>query len=421
MRDESSPIFKELFANGNETVSVTPSAASSTATFGITGVPAVTAGMKNYAQHFHLGATITLDPDAGGNAVRQDQLFKALSSLRLSSPLLGDYYNHQHSRGSVLGLIVNPVSNGYWMNGPARIEVPANTDTDVTLELFWSANLANECFKKPKETAQWVGFFDGGQFEAIIGAESVYGGDYAGAVIKAPTTLRAAVEYIPSPDESIGVPIQWRERQITGGGNQPILKAIGGDTSLSNTAGGAGIFWMCWLSDAAGVGLDGPDGVDNIVSVELPWKGQLALRNTDFHWLAFRRAVGKRVGPVAGMGTTIVHDNGGWPSTIAAVHNGRPSANAQALFFPMIWPGKDFETSKAQRLTGDLPINFSFTTPVSGTHRFVTGELLEWQMDQVLRLRDAMGLTGWRPYRKGLGNDATEGDLRYTRWHFSPT
>ena len=157
MRDHTTPLFKELQASGNEAVSVVPSTSTSTATFQITGLPPVTGAMKNYAQAFTFGVTVTLDADAAGSAVSFDQLFKALASMRLSSPWFGDVYPHQHTRGVVAGLIINPIARGYQLTQPARAQIPTNTDADYTLELYYEAPLSFECLKKPHETAHGWG------------------------------------------------------------------------------------------------------------------------------------------------------------------------------------------------------------------------------------------------------------------------
>lgn len=416
MRDHTTPLFKELQASGNETVSITPSAATSTATFGITGLPPTTGPLKNYAQAFTLAVTLTLDPDAAGDAVNFDQLFKGLASARLTSPWLGDVYPHAHTRGAVLGLLINPLARGYQLTQPARIQVPTNTDTDVTLELYYELPLSFEFLKKPHETAQWTGFFDGGTLEGIIGAATVFDGDYAGSVIKAPVTVRAWCTYLPSPDDALGVPFQWREREIVGGGNAPVLKGIGQETSLTGIEQGAGLVGLFWLANM--LGLNGPDGVDNFTSLEIPWRGQLQLRNLDPYFLELRRAAKHRVAPVSGLGTTIIHEGGGWPNTMASAPNGRFGALATALFLPLIFPGQDFETSKAQRVAGDHQIIFGTTAAISAAHRFVSMEMLEYDANQIARLQTAMGAGHKRADRFGLAKGASATDLRYTRWQF---
>jgi hypothetical protein len=413
-------LFKEVNATGNQSVSLTPAAGIQTATWAVAGLPPLTAGMKNYVRNFWQTATITFDPDAAGNAVRMDQLWKGCAALRLHTEWLGEVQPFNMTRGAVVGNIISVIHNGYQITQPARIEIPASTDSDVTLVLYFPSPFECELFKKPQELAPWQGFFNGGTLEFQLAASNVFDGDYAGAVTKAPVTIQAFSEYFPSPDHALHVPFQWRERVITGGGSFILLKAVGQESQLVGVQQGAGLVCMFWMTDAPGVGLAGPEGVDAITSVEIPWRGQLLTQNIDGFWLCLRRAAQHRVGPVSGLGTTIIHDGAGWPTTMADTPNGRFSASANQMFLPIIAPGLDFETSKAQRVNGDLPITINFSGAVSGAHRVLTMELLEWNDDQRARLAAGMGCAGWEQRRKGLGPDADDNQLRYTRWHCIP-
>jgi hypothetical protein len=421
-RDHTTSIFKELTSVGSESVSITPGTSQQPAVFNISGLPNRTGDDRNYVQAFWGGVTTTLDPDAAGNAVNFDKLYKSVASWRLTSPLLGELYNHRHTRGAVVGHIIGPISEGYQYPQPARAQIPASTDTDVTIDLIYKLPMSFEVLKKPHETAQFSGFFDQGQMDCLVGAQDVLDGDYAGAVIKTPTTVRAYCEMLPSPDVALGVPFQWREREIPGGGTTPVLQGVGEETQLTGVQQGCGLVALLWLTDATGIGLAGADGVDNITQIEIPWRGQPLLRNMDPYFLAARRLAGNRVGPTSGLGTTIVPDSSGWPFTMATTVDNRPGANSQAMFLPLILPGRDFETSKAQRVRGNLPINFSFTASVTNPHRFVTWELLEYTEDQVGRLAVALGVdpARARAQRKALLDNPTELEkLRYTRIVFN--
>lgn len=423
MRDSTMSLFKEVNATGNQSVSLTPAASIQTATWAIAGLPPLTANMKNYVRNFWQSAEITFDPDAAGNAVRADQLWKGCAALRLHTEWLGEVYPFNMTRGSVMGNIISVLHNGYQITQPARIEIPASTDSDVTLVLYYPAPFECEVMKKPSETSPWQGYFNGGTLEFQLAASNVFDGDYAGAVTKAPVTIRAFAEYFPSPDHALHVPFQWRERVITGGGSFILLKSVGQESQLVGVQQGAGLVWMSWNTDAAGVGLDGPEGVDAITSIEIPWRGQLLTQNIDGFWLALRRLAQHRVGPVSGLGTTIIPDGAGWPTTMGATGaqtSGRPSENPNQLFVPIIAPGLDFETSKAQRVNGDLPITINFSGAVTGAHRIVTMELMEHDDNQRARLAAAQGCAGWAQIRKGLGNDGDDNQLRYTRWHCVP-
>lgn len=421
MRDHTSPILRELSAAGANSVSVTPGAAQQPATFNISGIPPVTGDMRNYAQAWWLHLTTTFDPDAAGNAVSADKLPKVLASARLFSPLLGEVFPATHSRGSVVTHIIDVIAGNYQYPQHARAQLPASTDSDVTLELYYMLPQSYECLIKPHETAQWVGFFDQGFLEATLDVSTALDGDYAGAVLKAPTSFRAWVEMLPSNDVAIGVPCQWRERVIAGGASQFILKGVGQETNWVGIEPGCGLAFLGWLTDATGIGLSGADGVDAISAVELPWRSQQNLQNLDGIFAAARRMIGQRAGQTAGTGSTIIHDGASWPNTMDSTPNGRFGAHAQAMVLPLVLPGREFETSKAQRVVGDLPVNFTFGSVPSGSSRFVSWELLEFSEDRINTLAAAMGvdLETMQRYRKAARkNGPAPSKLRYTRTVF---
>lgn len=418
MRDHTTSIRQEIKSSGSTSVALTPGASQQLANFGITGIPAVTDKKLNYALRFTGHCTTVFDPDAAGNAVNADKLAKVMASWRLRSPLMGEVFPQAHTRGSVLYHVIDVLANGYRYHQSARAQLPASTDSDVTLDIFYELPLSYEVLKKPHETAQWVGFFDGGELEGTLDISTILDGDYAGAVLKATTALRAWVDYVPMPDRSLGVPTQWVERVIAGGGSNPILTGMGQSSQLTGVRPGCGLGWLCWLTDATGIGLSGPDGVDNFTSVELPWRDQKNLLNLDGLFLELRKATGGRVGPIAGLGTTIAHDGSGWPYTMADTPSNRPAASSQSLFLPLVFPGKDFETSKLQRVTGNLQVNFGVTAAISSSHRFVSWEFMEFDDVQVDKMFRAMGVDpAFHNFgRKALlDNEPDPEKLRYTR------
>lgn len=423
MRDHTTPLFAELTSSGAESVSLTPGASQQTGTFGITGIDPVTGGKRNYAQGFWLHLTTVVDPDGAGNAVSHDKLGKVLASARLFSPLMGEVFPHKSTRGAVLYHIIQVLGLGYSYPQAARGQIPASTDSDVTIDLFYFLPLSYEVLKKPHETSQWVGLFDQGLLEGTLDVSTALDGDYAGAVIKATTALRAWVEYIPSPDDFLGCPVQWREREIAGGGSQPTLVGVGQETQLQGVRTGCGLMWLSMLTDATGIGMSGPDGTDNITQIELPWRSQKLLRNLDPYFLTLRRAAGRRVGPVAGQGTTIIHDGAGWPFTMSDTPNNRPAASSQSMFLAPVFPGRDAETSKFQRVNGNLRINLTVTAAITTSHRVVTCEFMEWEDTKRDQLFTAMGCPpdSFRYSRKALlDNSPDEEKLRYSRWIASP-
>ena len=418
MRDKSTSLYKELTAAGTESVSLTPGSSAATASFNISGIDPAVEDMLNYASAFWIHLQQTFDADAAGSAVDFDKLYKGLQSARLFSPWLGEVFPAKHTRGAVLGHLIQVVANGYAYPQPARAQIAASTDADTTIDLYYMLPLSYDVLQNPHETAQWVGLFDQGTVDATIDTTAVYDGDYAGAVTKAPCTVRSWVEYFPDEDRFLGVPVQWREREVTGGGTSPILKSVGGETSLTGVERGCGMMVLAWLGNPTGIGLAGPDTVEKITQVEMPWRSQRLLKNTDPLFIDLRRKALRRVGPVAGVGSSPIHDGGGWPNTMAATPNNRPNANTAAMFLPLVFPGRDFKTSKAQRVYGDLTVNFATSATISSAHRFVSCELMEFTEERAVTLLGLMGVQNPANSTRATiaGASGVDGKkLRYTR------
>lgn len=419
MRHFTTGGFHELTTDGgSKTISITPGAAPVSGKFLIGGIDPRTDGRRNYVIKITPHLNIVFDPDAAGSAVSWDKLYKGVSSIEIFSPVMGTIYPHKHTRGAVAGHLIQVLGLGYAYPQGSRTQIPASTDTDVTLDLFYAMPIAHECFADPMESAQFVGFFDGGSVEVTVAASTVYDGDYAGAVTKT-GTLRCVVETQPSPRNFIGVPFQWREREIAGGGTSPALQNVGGETSLNGVQQGCGLAVLAWLTNATGIGLNGPDGIDNITALGLPWRGQKQVSNLDGFMQSLRNQTERRVGPVAGTGTTIIADGAGWPSTMDSTTqvDNRPSANSQAMFFPVVMPGRAVATAKLQRILGNISLDMLVTDAITNPHRPVTLELMEWHPDTVVAMAQSGGFSGVGR-KRAIGGGGSAKELRYCAIEF---
>jgi len=417
MRYGTTPLTYELTSEGgSKSISITPGSSGQPGKFVVSGIDPRIADMRNYLNRIYFHLNFVFDPDAAGNAVSWDKLYKALTSVEVFSPVMGTVYPHKHTRGAVLGHLIQVVGLAYYYPQGARTQIPASTDTDVTIDLFYALPIAHECLTNPMETAQWAGFFDGGTVEGIMAVSTIFDGDYAGAVTKT-ATMRAQVETLPSPAEFIGVPFQWRERQIAGGGTSPVLKNVGGETSLNGVRPGCGLAGMYWLTNATGIGMGGPDGVDNLTAVGMTWRGQKQTQNLDPYFHALRNLSEKRTGPVSGVGSSPINDGAGWPFTMDSTPNNRPAASAESLFLPLVTPGTELQTSKVQRVLGDLQVDFQVTDAITNPHQFVTFELMEWDEGQAQSMA-VLGRFAGVAKRKGSKSGAAEKALRYTAIEF---
>ena len=252
-----------------------------------------------------------------------------------------------------------------------------------------------------------------------VANEDILNLDYAGAKLIAPTTLRCGAEAVPSSREFIGVPFQWRRRQVAGGGSSPVQKNVGGETSMNGIAPGSGLAANVWLADPAGIGLGGSAAVSTIDSITMEWRGQKNIQDMDYMYLYAKVAQEKRGSPISnGVGAALA-DFANWPATMSStLGENRPSKDPEQMLLPMVLPGRMLHTSKVQRVLGDLQTDFVSTPAFTNAHEFMSWELLEFNDDQLDSMA-VLGLFQGEPERKNLtGTPGKESNFRYTAVEF---
>lgn len=367
MRNHTTPVFHELVAAAGKNPTVTPGTSAQTAIFNLTNIPV---GKENKFWYYVTAmilkvVTVVDQPAMGGTAIGADKLWKVVQSVQAQCPLLGQLFSHANTRGSVLGNVIQYLGYGYNATH-VRAEVAA-ADGDTTVTLYYRVPFAYEFLKKPHETSPWGGFLEGGTVEVKFDVSTVLDGDSTGAVTKATTSFRAWLELIPSPEAVIHTPVHWREHILPGSTTRHTIPDLGSPDGLIgiDQTKGVGVAALLYLTDATGIGLSGPDGADNIISYDIPWRDQQRIDAVDASYASLFAMMGhNRTSKVP------THDGGGFPYTLAATPNGDLN-NAQALIFPFIAPGRDLETSKLQTLHGAKDINVGYTSTPSGSCRLL--------------------------------------------------
>lgn len=420
MQHQTTPNFTELTSvGGSKTVPLVPTAAAQSGKFVISGVAPRVQDMRNYMVRFWPHTQFQITTDAAGDAVSWDKLAKAVQSTEVVSPVMGVPFPHFHTQGATLFHLISVIALAYEYPQPGRFQIPANTATSYTIDQFNVVPVANEFLLDPMETAQWTGFYDSGTIETLVAPNNIFDGDYAGAVVDGTTTLRCLAESIPSPREFIGVPFQWRRRQISGGGSSPLLKNVGGETSINGIAPGAGLAGLYWNTDVEGIGLGGGSDVSNILSVSMEWRGLKNIQNLDGFFHYARLAQEKRTSPISNGTAAPLGDYANWPRAADGAYVGRPSQDPAQMFLPLITPGRKLHTSKVQRVLGDLQVDFTSTTPLTNAHEFMTLELLEWTEDQANAMATLGLFQGSADRKNATGKAGTDSNFRYTAIEFT--
>lgn len=370
MRNHTLPKIHELVSTAGKNPSLTPGSSAQTAVFLLNNVPTGKEGkFWYYVLSLVIQLTITVDqPAMGGTAINADKLWKIIQSVQVQCPILGTLYTHSNTRGSVLGNIIQYFGFGY--NAlPVRPQIAA-ADGDNVCNLYYRVPFSYEFLRKPHETAPWGGFLEAGTVEVKLDVNNVLDGDSTGCLTKT-ASVRAWLEMVPSPEPVIHVPCHWREHITPGASTRHTITDMGSADGLQgiDMNKGVGIASLLNLTDATGIGLSGSDGVDNITGVDIPWRDQNRIDAPQAFMAAFHGLMGnqRRGKPAA----PVTSDTAGFPYTIADTEANHPIYSAQALFFPLIAPGRDMETSKFQTVQGAKDINFSYTSTPASSNRFV--------------------------------------------------
>jgi hypothetical protein len=416
MRNHTTSLKHDLAsAGGAKTVSLTPGASQETATFLMSSLPL---GQKNSLWHYATAIMVRVKikvTTSSSAAVNPDTLWKIMANFRVQSPILGELFSQNNTRGAVLGNVINPVARGY-NRLPQRIAIATGqTDTDATL--YYRIPFANEYLRKPHETSPWLGFLEGGTVEARIDAQTILGNSNTYSTV----VMNSWIDYLPVPEAVIHTPCHWREHILPGSSTKHIIQDMGAPDGLQgiDPAKGAGLAFLAYLGDIAGPGLGGADGPDNITGIEMPFRGQPRTDHPD----GFVNTLFEQMGH--GM-----HFNMGdvdavqWPyaqtiTTITGLND------ASLMFQPLVTPGRDQETSKFQTVYGAKEINLTYTSTPSGSCRFL-GQYypqFEERFLEGLAARIAPGVSGVlvsKTLNKQEGFSSGTGKMAYTRQKVVP-
>jgi hypothetical protein len=375
MRNHTTPKIWELSGPQGKTATLTLTSTSSpqTAAFQLTNIPT---GKDGKFWYYCTGMTVAIDLNIdnasgeGSAALEQENLWQAVQSLQVYTPVLGTLFLHANYRGAVAGLIGNRFSLGY-----NDFDLQDGISTGTTGEvrtLYFRIPFACEFLKKPHEVSPWGGFFEGGTVEVRVNPSTSLQGASAGATVNS-AAVRCWMDFIPAPEACIHTPFQVREHaNLPGNSVRHTITDMGAPDGLQgiDQGKGVGVSHLLWLSNAGNVGLDGASTADNIVSYDIPWRDQTRIDSPDAAVASMFAMMGVRAKPV-----NDTADASSFPYLDSAAPLAGHLNSADSLFFPYISCGRDFETSKLQTVAGAKDINVTYGsdgTP-SDSPRFIGG------------------------------------------------
>lgn len=374
----------DLDAQGNVAPTATPSASVQPVTFNLSGLDGRTEDLWNYLQACWVHVQFNAANSTSGTAVDHSQLYNVVNSFNVYSPVLGDMLAQKSNDGPAVGLIDQVFGAGYHQPVPYSQGV-STTNGNHTVGVYYRIPFALDCYGRPQDTGPWVPLLEKGKVTVNLAPS---GTTFAGNATLGATaaTITAAFEVLPFKAPQIHAPSKFVRYEFNTAGVQLKVLSFGNGDGFLGVNPGARLAMLLWLSSNAHLG--GVDTPEKWSRVSLPWRHQRVLNNTDMMMAAFLATGRGRV--VGNSAANVADDSEGWPylqsTPIAAT-----VLASSALFFPIVWMGRDTNLTSAQKQVGDLQVDAGFTSNPNGTHVFRTLEHYSWQPAMIAKLMGLMG------------------------------
>ena len=383
--------FQQLKATAGDVVTIDITSTNLTATFKLENIEAKIGREWCYAEKIRLYIRSQVDqPAMGGTAINADQLYRILSSIKLSCDDLGPLYGTGDINGAALGLIAQVVSNGYKWPHHLRDQIAA-ADGDTAFTLVVDIPLMHKCFTRAHQTGIWNGFLrSNGQLEVTLNSSTALAAVSTGAALEATTDIRAELVYVAMPQALLPQIWLWRTRDTPASEAKHTIKNLCQGAGIKGAQGIGKVAFLAYLSDQNGLG--GPDGIDNIQRIYPRDRGQGShnLATPFFGPASFLLSFieDTRNKALYGTATGLTY-----PLALGTQVQQQPNV-ATALFLPYFWPDPDGqEVSKLQEWSGDYYIEHDYGTTPAAVGKWLSLELsyLTDQQEEYL-MRERMGL-----------------------------
>lgn len=365
--------YQQLKSTAGDVVALTPAVAPQVTTFRFDNIDAKMGAEWCYAEKIRLFMRLNFDQAAsGGSAVQADQLYRILSSIKLSSDDIGVLYGPGDLNGPALGLIAQVISARYALPIQPRTAI-ASTDGDTAVDLVIEIPLAHRCFWKGHQTGIWNGFLKrGGQLDVTWGSSTCYDAVSTGAVIKATTDIRAELVYTSEPEARPPVFWHWRLRNTPGSETKHTIRNVCQGAGITGAMGAGKIAFLAYLANVNGLG--GAGGVDNITRVYPRDRGQ-GNHNLSTPFFGPASYMADFVEETRRANIMPVAVGQAYPFGLGTQVEGRGNV-ATAYCLPYFWPDLEGQqVSKLQEWSGDYYLEHDYTSTPSGLGAWLSLEL----------------------------------------------
>jgi len=386
MKLQTSPLFWDLDAGGNDAPQIVPSQGVTPVTFNLSGLDGRTEDLWNYIQATWLHVNFTVDQTSGATECPRDKLFAAIQGVNMKSQILGDVLAAQSNDGPALGLIDQVVGAGYQFPVPFADEI-SNAGSTTNCDMYLRIPHELDVYGRPADGGIWAPILEKGKLVVNI-APAATSFQTGTTLANSTVTVKSCFEISPGPVPQLHAPSKFVRYEFDTSGTQLKLESFGSGDGMLGVNPGARLAMLLWLSDQNSLG--GVDGIDQWAAYSLPWRHQKVTNNPDITLASFLATIKRGAGTVAGAGTPVL-DFGRWPYAMSSTDVGASLLDAQGLFMPLVWPGQDMNLSASQKQVGDLQILAQWGVNPDGTHVFRTSEQYSWQASMIAKLMGLMG------------------------------
>lgn len=360
-------------------------------------------GMYNYVRGIAIQLAIELtQPASGAAAIPGDQIFGAVGSINLNTPLFGTLIDpNVVQNGNIWKHLAELFQLGFRRNSVDRPYVPATAgQSTVNAELYLPfSQFWNEW---PDDFAYWLGWLETSQLELFANdsADPFSQLQLNGATTPATlnqVTFSAELDMVPKGNIIIPPVVSFRKyyQPASAGSNGPQLIGVGNNGALQGPDDMARLMSMVFAHNAGGI--TGSGTADQISTLTLPWRDQAqTLQIAALFQRFLNETKMQQYGGTAVSATAPIAQVYDYPEPYAIgpgpVAATDPLNNSKARFTPLVWPMRNQLISHQQRVKGNYPLDMTFNADQTGQFNIYTHEIKQWSAQKVSEMLAAMGV-----------------------------
>ena len=366
-------------------------------------------GLYNYVRGIVLTVVANItQPGSGSAAIPSDQIFGALGSFNLNTPLFGTLIDpNVVQNGNIAKHMLEFFQMGYKRPSVDRPFVSAAAATyNVNFEIYIPFSQGwNEW---GDQFAQWLGWFDTAQLEIFCSNSA---DPFSQLQLNSGTTpatlnsvqLSATLDMIPFGNIVIPPVVALRKyyQAASASSNGPQLIGVGNNGALQGTDDMARLMAMLFAHNAGGI--TGSGQASDIATLTLPWRDQQqTLEMAGFFSRFLRDCKMQQYGGTAVSATAPIaqtFDNpepypistGPAGQTVPGQDN-TVALNHGARYTPLVWPSPGQKISHMQRVKGNYPLDMTFNANQTNQFNIYTFEIKQWSSGKCAEMLAAMGV-----------------------------